>query len=341
MSLDIPLSDDRLIRERESLANFYNATGGAEWTNNDLWLTEEPVEYWYGVRYHRIEGFEEGVLELNLQNNGLKGPLPLRELGELEFLEELRLHGNQLSGEIPPEVGNISRLEVIDFSGNVLTGEIPPELATVPRLYLQDNNLSGQIPSRLGTIISMRALYLGGNRFDGCIPEILGSIPNNDFLRVGLDFCGEGPLVAPGSTVEALVALYNATSGERWSDDTNWMNSTQSFAHWYGIDDSSGELHLKGNNLSGELPPELVNLQYLRSLDLSDNHLMGEIPSGLGSIKALAELDLGGNRIDGQIPAELGNLLVLKKLGLNGNLSFLPAALNLFHHSILIDVKLI
>ena len=53
--------------EREALVAFYNATGGAEWTSNDLWLSEEPVERRYGILYRSIEGDKKGVYDLSPQ----------------------------------------------------------------------------------------------------------------------------------------------------------------------------------------------------------------------------------------------------------------------------------
>ena len=35
--------------DREALEALYNVTGGANWTNNDGWLTNAPIGQWYGV----------------------------------------------------------------------------------------------------------------------------------------------------------------------------------------------------------------------------------------------------------------------------------------------------
>lgn len=41
---DTPTSSDR-----DALVALYNATNGANWTNNDNWLFNEPIGNWYGV----------------------------------------------------------------------------------------------------------------------------------------------------------------------------------------------------------------------------------------------------------------------------------------------------
>ena len=77
--------------------------------------------------------------------------------------------------------------------------------------------------------------------------------------------------------VEALVALYETTSGENWEDNANWKTD-EPLHTWYGVTlDAEGwvtGLDLGGNGLRGEIPPAVVvNLQRLRSLYLNDNRL--------------------------------------------------------------------
>ena len=38
-----------LPEERAALVALYEATGGANWSNSDNWLTDEPIYAWYGV----------------------------------------------------------------------------------------------------------------------------------------------------------------------------------------------------------------------------------------------------------------------------------------------------
>ncbi|XP_034890340.1 probable LRR receptor-like serine/threonine-protein kinase RFK1 isoform X1 [Populus alba] len=101
-------------------------------------------------------------------------------------------------------------------------------------------------------------------------------------------------------------------------------------------------LKFKRFSLAGELPPELVQLPYLESIDLSYNELGGSIPSEwaslqlkkiallanrlsgnipryLGSFTSLAYLDLELNQFSGMIPRELGKLVNLETLILSSN----------------------
>ena len=120
----------------------------------------------------------------------------------------------------------------------------------------------------------------------------------------------------------ALVALYNATGGGDWTNNTNWL-SDELLDEWYGVTtDSDGrviELNLTENGLSGEIPSVLGGLTNLQIHALGGNDLTGEIPTELGSLANLTELYLWGNELTGEIPAELGNLANLRWLSLVGN----------------------
>ncbi|XP_022717360.1 probable leucine-rich repeat receptor-like serine/threonine-protein kinase At3g14840 [Durio zibethinus] len=88
---------------------------------------------------------------------------------------------------------------------------------------------------------------------------------------------------------------------------------------------------LKGQNLAGTLPPELVSLPFLQEIDLTRNYLNGTIPPEWGSMQ-LVNITLLGNRLTGSIPEELANLsnltsLVLEHNNFSGNLP--PALGNL------------
>ena len=86
----------------------------------------------------------------------------------------------------------------------------------------------------------------------------------------------------------ALVALYNATDGANWTDNTNWLTNIP-LGQWHGVSaDAEGRvcaLYLHGNGLSGEIPEELGNLTNLVGLYLGYNQLSGEIPAELGNLR--------------------------------------------------------
>ncbi|XP_031120627.1 probable leucine-rich repeat receptor-like serine/threonine-protein kinase At3g14840 isoform X2 [Ipomoea triloba] len=76
---------------------------------------------------------------------------------------------------------------------------------------------------------------------------------------------------------------------------------------------------LKGQDLQGVLPPSLVKLPFLKTIDLTRNYLSGTIPPDWASTK-LEYLSVVVNRLSGPIPKYLGNISTLEYLNLENNI---------------------
>ena len=172
---DIGSSSDRAVLEA-----LYNATDGPNWTNNSNWLSNAPLEDWFGVD---TDGSGR-VTALSLLQNQLSGSIPA-ELGRLALLEHLGLAENQLNGSIPTELGGLANLEGLLLWRNALSGSIPPALGNLADLETLDvsiNALSGSIPAALGNLAHLSYLGLSHNRLTGSIPGELGRLTNLRFL---------------------------------------------------------------------------------------------------------------------------------------------------------------
>ncbi len=135
---------------------------------------------------------------------------------------------------------------------------------------------------------------------------------------------GVGSAVGAISTVEreALIALYNSTIGDNWTNNKNWLDPPGTEGSWYGViveGNSVAGLSLENNQLSGSIPPELENLTKLEVLDLRANQLSGSIPPQLKNLTKLTVLDLRANQLSGSIPSQLKNLTELDVLDLRTN----------------------
>ena len=132
----------------------------------------------------------------------------------------------------------------------------------------------------------------------------------------------DGPETTALSDRAALVALYNATGGPAWKDNSNWLTAAP-LADWFGVAvDGRGRvqhLALGENGLRGQIPPTVASLGELRVLDLSRNELTGSIPAELGGLALLEDLLLAENGLSGAIPGELGRLRSLWWLDLRAN----------------------
>lgn len=280
---------------------------------------------------------------LILDINDLEGQIP-PSLGNLGNLKELTIRSNDLSGLIPTELGNLDNLLELDLADNSLSGPIPPELGNLDNLLvlnLGTNNLSGQIPPGLGNLTNLGRLHLDGNNFIDPIPHELSNLANLYYLTLDDNICWETPAAAewasnllgyagptwacgPDDPVQrnALLALYNSTDGPNWSYTIRW-GSAASYCRWFGVDCSAVrnviELNLRRNNLSGNIPPEIGDLIFLRRLSMYENNLTGPIPPHLGNLSQLYSLHLLDNDLSAPIPASLTQMVELDVLTLEEN----------------------
>ena len=310
--------------DRETLVALYNATGGANWTNNTNWLTNAPIGQWHGV----TTDSQGRVTELNLTSNQLKGEIP-PELANLTNLRMLALGGNELTGPIPTWLGGLTNLEELYLWENELTGTIPAELGSLvnlKELWLSNNQLSGEIPVELGSPSNLVQLVLWGNELTGEIPAELGSLTNLELLSLSANqLTGEIPAELGSLTNLQLLSLSaNQLTGEIPAELGSLVNLKEL---WLSDNQLSGEIPVElgspsnlvqlvlwGNELTGEIPAELGSLTNLELLSLSANELTGTIPAELGSLSNLQELWLSVNQLTGEIPVELGSLSSLVQL---------------------------
>ena len=272
--------------ERDVLVALYESTDGANWKNNSKWMSDRPTGEWYGVTTH-----DGRVTRLVLPNNRLSGELP-SSLGNLAKLQILGLSGNALSGSIPTSLGGLSKLRVVNLSRNAF---------------------SGPLPASLSNLTNLAVLLLENTQL--CAPRDPG-------FQTWLGNVEEGMGVVDCRDRDMLVALYEATDGANWMNNTNWL-SDRPTGEWYGVTtDVSGRvthLDLRENRLSGTLPSSLGNLTKLQDLTLYRNEISGELPSSLGNLAELQVLWLGRNRFEGSLPSRLWDLTGLKLLFLGYN----------------------
>ena len=105
---------------RRSLEALYGETGGENWTNTTNWLSNEPLDEWFGV-----EADDSGnVTQLSLAENNLVGSIPL-ELAGLEGLSVLDVRENALTGRVPSDLGALKQVRDLLLSDNALEVRCP------------------------------------------------------------------------------------------------------------------------------------------------------------------------------------------------------------------------
>lgn len=125
-----------------------------------------------------------------------------------------------------------------------------------------------------------------------------------------------------------LMNLYFDTAGPIWTDNTGWVDGAAEtdcdVCNWPGVfcDPATGRvlfLALPQNNLRGNLPPELGDLDELRVLQLPANQLDGPFPEEMSDLEFLLTIELNNNNFSGPLPAVLEDIPTLEGIILHDN----------------------
>jgi Leucine-rich repeat (LRR) protein len=336
-----------------ALVSLYNSTDGANWSNNNNWLTNN-VSTWYGVTVDATGR----VTRLNLNNNKLRGIIA-PEIGDLTELRRLDILNNPLGGIIPNEIGNLTKLTWLELFNNQLIGSIPNtigNLTDLKNLYLSSNQLTGSIPAELGNLTNLEVVFLSSNKLTGGIPSTIGNLTKlarlflqkNELTSVPPEIGNLESLTRLDLSVNKLVdipaeigSLANLQQLDLFENqlqalpieignlnNLRWLslNYNQITAVPPEIGDLSNLTQLAlGYNQITSIPPEIGELLNLQSLDISYNEVTGVLPSEIGKLTNLMFLILSNNQISGNIPPEIGilaklNFLYLDNNGFGGNI---------------------
>ncbi|XP_075666491.1 receptor-like protein 14 isoform X2 [Castanea sativa] len=233
---------------------------------------------------------------LDLSHNLLDGSLPLWSSTQLKHLH---LEENNFSGSIPEPFLNMSELRTLDISDNKLSGSIPSAISKASNLrilLLGGNQLSGNISTQLCQLTNITLMDLSRNLFFGTIPRCFGHTLS--FGIFDAQYCTYG--FGRGDSVYYLDVEINFVTKYRLSSYKDDILTYMS-----GLD-------LSCNNLTGEIPLELGQLQGIHALNLSHNQLIGSIPKSFSDLTKVESLDLSHNRLSGEIPPQLIELTFLE-----------------------------
>ena len=317
------------------------------------------------------------LTRLWLHNNKLSGTLP-QQLGELTNLINFRLHSNNLSSPISSQLSNLTNLQELTLQNNNFTYEDFSIFSDVSNLtvgpqkpFFKDTTYVGIVNNPLEINLAIDK-NLNNNEYEwnknegAWAPDAANNLNTNRLIFPSIQPTDAGTYNAmvtnpdfPEAILESypiniqvcnaeedsmqLVLLYNATNGDGWANNDNWL-SDQPIEDWYGINTNDfgcvGTIDLRNNNLTGTLPalnfntldtlilannaisstlPDL-QLPLARVLDLSYNQLNGSIPSTIGGLIKLRVLNLSHNNLTNTIPPDIGDLCDLEELRLNNNM---------------------
>ena len=354
VTIDIPQAVSS--NEKIALQDLYNNTNGAGWTNQTNWNTTSPESSWHGVTVknghvsklllnaNNLNGsIPASILnlpyleEINFSNNNLSGTLP--DLNTITTITNVNINNNNFS---------FADLETNYISNNAITSF---SYQTQNRRDTEDafdgitgNNYTLSMTPINGTNVQYQWYKKRTNYFNESDEEIIGATSNTYVINSLQDpdfdmyFCRATNTSIPDLRIErntieisgevsqlqkdALIAIYNATNGASWNDSTNWL-SAQPVSEWYGVTVTGNKisrLAFDGNNLTGNLPPEIGDLTGLEYLSFySGNSINGTLPEEIGNLTELRVLSFEFNNFTGPIPDSYANLTKLRGFWFNNN----------------------
>jgi Leucine-rich repeat (LRR) protein len=177
--------------------------------------------------------------------------------------------------------------------------------------WISDNDFTGKIPDFIGSLTNLEDLRLQGNSFQGPIPASFSKLTKLTSLRIG-DIVNGSSSLAFISNLTSLNVLILRNC--KISDNLGAVNFTKL--------SRLNLLDLSFNNITGEVPQSILNLNSLRYLFLGNNSLTGSLPDVKSS--SLNNLDFSYNQLMGNFPswATNNNLqlnLVANKFNIRSN----------------------
>uniref|UniRef100_A0A1J3IVK9 non-specific serine/threonine protein kinase n=2 Tax=Noccaea caerulescens TaxID=107243 RepID=A0A1J3IVK9_NOCCA len=248
----------------------------------------------------------------------VEGPIP-PQLWTLQYLTNLNLAQNVLTGSLPPAIGNLTRMQYMTFGINALSGPVPKEiglLADLRSLGISSNNFSGSIPPEIGSCTKLQKLYIGSSGLRGAIPSSFANLVDlEDAWITDLEVTGRIPdFIGHWTKLTTLRIFGTGLSGPIPSSFSNLTSLTElrlgdisngsSTLEFIKDMKSLSTLVLRNSNLTGTIPSTIGEYSNLQQVDLSFNKLHGPIPASLFNLSRLTHLFLGNNTLNGSLPTQ-------------------------------------
>lgn len=306
------------LNDWTALKALYESTNGDNWTDNSGWeivtLDVPPIDCdlttLYGVTADRYCILVDGddiacyndyiVIVLDLSNNNLIGTIPT-EIGNLQFLTDLFLYNNQLTGCYPNEINQLCN----QLSSNSNTNSAISEGNSLNTIWADFCSTANGVCSpttncRQTDSIALLSIYQSLKPNNGW--DFSQSIDNWSGVTLNENGC-----------VDRLDLEEYHLNGVIPSTIGNLSEITY--------------LNLSQNYITGFIPEQIANLTNLEFLHLGSNDIEGAVPTSINHLTNLEILDISGNRIN-SIPESIDNLYGLTELYLSSNqINTLPATI--------------
>ncbi|CAN1344671.1 Receptor-like protein EIX1 [Linum perenne] len=293
---DLDLSYNKL-KSRDGIPEYFrNFCRLRTITLSDVELRQEADE---ALRI--LAGCPADALEsIRLSNCQLSGHLMNIPFRNFQKLDTLSLSRNLISGRVPLSLTDLVSLRTLDLSSNKLVGPLPSNLGRLSKLEsidISENSLEGEVAEfHFQNLTRLWLFQASGNQLSLKVGPSWNPPPQIEIL--GMGFWHLGPQFPNWIRSLKLLTELNMSSSGISSSIPPWLFFN---SHFYSI-----SLHLRNNNLTGEIPPSFANITKLVTLDCSRNKLEGLLPSWIGQrLSGMMILNLRENKFHGNIPEEL------------------------------------
>ncbi|KAE8713601.1 hypothetical protein F3Y22_tig00110206pilonHSYRG00181 [Hibiscus syriacus] len=297
---------------------------------------------------------------LDLSCNNFSGEIPEELISGCGDLRILIISGNELHGQIFPQLYNLSQLRVLQLKDNYFSGDlsnVKAEGRVLGNLYLLDvgyNFMTRNIGSWIGNVTYLDIVVMQNNCFEGRF-DCEGISRSLYYLDLSHNHLSESPdwfdsggivsnetnkhdgffhqlllrvdsLLFPGHQLQKDRAekeyKFHSTAEQSVTHvEVDFLTKHRSSTYKGSILNFMSGLDLSCNNLSGPIPNALGNLSWTHALNLSYSQLTGPIPKSFSNLAQIESLDLSNNALSGEIPSSLINLDFLEVFSVAYNLS--------------------
>lgn len=271
------------LKERSILAQAYLGTGGQNWVDNIGWLSIDNHCTWAGIKCTPLFN----VTNVHFEGNQMVGPFP-NNLQNLDYLQELTINANDLTGIIPDELCEKSINVPVFLKGDT---------TNCPNNFNSDFG-EYEVPGCCDEVTVNAEMYLmefvnyaygieGCGSLSGTDADVCSWM--SDFTNHGI-FANGYPTDFVGSVWSwlwernILVQMFYNNGGTTWSDNADWLGTTN-HCSWRRVscDDqnSISALSLSNNGMTGPVPTSLETLANMHTLKMEMNSLTGTMPDEL------------------------------------------------------------
>lgn len=198
----------REMSERELLIEFYKATDGDNWTNNENWCSDKPLDEWYGIGIQYTTGH---VISINLPSCGLTG---IADLRGLTHLSDIDVSNNALT---VLDVSGLTNLFRLLCSNNQLT-KLNTSGTNAVVLECNDNQLTNLDTStftnletlfcRRNQLQSLNVSHLTNLQSLDCAENQIAHLDASNLSNLTHLFCSENQIInLDVSNLISLIAL--------------------------------------------------------------------------------------------------------------------------------------